>query len=570
MNSRVLKWLVLVALMLLIVSFVSFWFGGSSFRDQDITLEIQGPTQVAVGDEAIYQVKYSNNTKVDLRDLKFTFSYPAESVVIKDKAVQKDLTEKFTIDSLTSGASGEKEFRAFIVGNRGDIKNTMVNLSFKAGSLKSSFEKSAKLATTIVSVPVSITLVAPPNVVPGQVVSYILDYRNESSNTVGDLLFELDYPDGFTPKDFSSNPDQGQNKWYISSLKKGSGGRITIQGVLNGQEGETKSISVTLKRKIDNQYIDFEKSSSMSVVSSALLDVDILVNDSKNYIANPGDTLNYAINYKNASNSTFNGINLSVKLDGDMYDLSTLDTKGGFFDNSNKTIIWNSGNISDFLIFEPNTRGKVNFSIKLKLNLSLEGSNTLFVKSTARLSTPNVPDNIDGREISAVSSLITNITSQPTLTQLVYYNDPNFGFNGPLPLEVDKETVLTVRWQITNPGNDLNNAVISAVLPEGVTWKNIFSSNLNLGDPVYNKNTSEVTWNLVALPRGVGGVVPKYELAFQISVKPAGTDKDKTVNLIKDIKLSGTDSVTKQNIVVRSFDANSDNLIDRPNEGKVQ
>ncbi len=570
MNGKVLKWLVLIALMLLIVSFISFWFGGPSFRDQDVVLKIEGPSQATVGDEVVYQVKYSNDTKVNLEDLKFTFSYPTESVVIRDGVVQKDLTEKFTVDSLVSGASGEKEFRAFMVGDRGDTKDVRVSLSFKAGSLKSSFEKSVKLATTIVSVPVSITLVAPPNAVPGQTVSYILDYRNESSNTVGDLLFELTYPDGFLPKDFSSNPDQGQDKWYVLSLKKGSGGRITIQGILNGQEGETKSISVTLKRKVGSQYIDFEKSSSLSVISNALLEVSILVNDSKNYVANPGDNLNYTINYKNASKSTFSGINLSVKLDGDMYDLSTLDTKGGFFDSSNKTIVWNSSNISNFLIFEPNTQGKVNFSIKLKSNLSLDGSNTLFVKSTAKLNTPNVPDNIDGREVSVTSSLVTNITSQPTLAQLIYYNDPNFGSNGPLPLKVDKETILTVRWQITNPGNDLNNAMIIASLPEGVTWKNVFSSNLNLGDPTYNKNSSEATWNLVTLPHGVGSSTPRYELAFQVSVKPTGADKDKVMSLIKDIKLSGSDSVTKQNIIVRAFDANSDNLVDRPNEGKVQ
>jgi len=570
MTHRVLKWLMLLALVLLIVSFISFWFRGPSFRDKDVVLEIEGPTQAIVGEEVVYKLKYSNDTKIDLKNLKFTFYYPAESVVIKNGVVQSDLTDKFEVDSLSSGQKEEREFRAFMVGDRGDIKDAKVNLSFKAGTLTSSFEKQFKLSTTIVSVPVAITLVSPPNIVPGQTVSYILDYRNESAGPIADLLFEFDYPDGFAPKEFSPNPDEGQNKWRLPSLRKGGGGRITIQGKLDGVEGETKSVSVMLKRKIDNQYIDFEKASSVSVVSNALLEVGILVNDSRNYVANPGDTLNYSIDYKNTSTTTFSDINLSVKLDGEMLDLSTLDTKGGFFDSSTRTIIWNSSNTSNFSNFSPNTRGSVKFSVKLKSSSSLEGSNTLFVRSTAKLSTPNVPENVDGREVSATANLVTNITSQPTLTQLIYYNDPNFGSNGPLPPEVGKETVFTIHWQITNPGNDLNDARMTATLPAGVTWKNVFSSNLNLHDPAFNKNSSEVSWGVVTLPHGVGTSMPKYELAFQVTIKPSTADKDRVMDLIKDVKLVGVDSVTKQNIVVRASNMTTSDLVDRPGEGTVK
>ena len=156
------------------------------------------------------------------------------------------------------------------------------------------------------------------------------------------------------------------------------------------------------------------------------------------------------------------------------------------------------------------------------------------------------------------------------MVQLAYYNDPNFGSSGSLPPQVGQETIFTIRWQVTNPGNDLNDARITAVLPEGVTWKNVFSSNLNLRDPTYKKNISEVIWNITTLPNGVGGFMPKYELAFQISLKPTGADKDKAADLIRNIQLTGVDSVTKQDIVVRVSDITTDDLVDRPHEGTVQ
>ena len=570
MNGKVLKWLILLALVLLIVSFISFWFKGPSFGDKNVNLEISGPTQTKAGDEVVYIVKYANKTKLSLYDLKFTFFYPEESVVIKDGETQTELTERFTIDSLESDAEGEKEFKVFIVGEKGDTRNVKVHLAYKAGDLKSSFEKQAELATTIVGTPISLTLVSPPNVLPGQTIIYILDYRNESEETIADLLFEFTYPEGFSSKEFSPNPSEGRNRWQLKSLKSGSGGRITIEGILSGQEGDTKTISVSLKRKVGDKYIDYQKTSSFSVVANPLLGLEISVNNSKNYTANPGEELNYKINYRNTSSFNFNGMNLTVKLDGEMYDFSTLDTKGGFFDSANKTIIWNATSVEDFSKFNSSDKGEIEFFLKLKPSYNLAGSNTLFVKASAKFSTPNVPDDVGGSEISAVANLVTNISIQPTLTQRAFYNDPNFGSSGPLPPEADKETVFTLRWQIANPGNDVKEINVTAILPAGVTWKNVFSSNINLHDPVLDSSTRELRWSLDTLPSGLGSSVEKYELAFQISIKPSESDKDKTLDLLKDIKLSGVDVVTGQSIIVRASDVSTNDLVDRLGEGTVQ
>src|SRR3989344_5595089 len=118
MSKKVLKWLILVALMLLIVSFFSFWFGGPSFRDKDVTFELEGPTQAAVGGEIVYKLKYSNNTKLRLYDLKLVFSYPKDSIVIKDGKTQADLNARLDIEELKSGEEGEKELHAFVVGDK--------------------------------------------------------------------------------------------------------------------------------------------------------------------------------------------------------------------------------------------------------------------------------------------------------------------------------------------------------------------------------------------------------------------------------------------------------------------
>lgn len=578
MGNKILKWLILLALILLIVSFISFWFGGSSFSEGNVKLEVQGPMQASAGDEAVYKIKYTNNNKIDLTGLSFKFTYPDSSVVIKDGKVQSDLTESFTLDKLPAGQSGEKEFRAFLVGDRGNIKNAKIDLTYKAGDLKTIFTQNAAISTTIVTLPVSLTLAAPPNSVSGQSISYVLDYRNESGNDISDLRFEFAYPDGFVPQSFTPSPAESKNVWTVPLLKKNSGGRITIQGVLAGKENEAKIISVVLKRKISDlsaqtgQYINYENSSASSVIASPLLGADILVNDLHDYTAHAGDDLDYVIKYSNNSNYNLSGLTLSVKLDGDMFDFSKLNTRGGFYDNSSNTILWDPSVVSDFANMPPNAKGQVEFTVNLKPNISsgISSSKNLFVKASVRLNTPNVPPGVSGEELFTTASIITKVTTQPIFNQLIYYSDGAFGSSGPFPPQVGKETVLTVHWQTINPGNDIGNANIRGVLPAGVNWKNVTSVGAGQPELIFNKNTSEVVWNLGTLSQGVGVSLPKYEVSFQIGVKPSSIQTGAPILLIKNTNLSGTDNFTKQSIVVPVNDMTTNDLTDRLGEGYVK
>ena len=570
--NKLLKWLVLLALLLAIVSFLSFWFGGSSFSESGVKLEIEGPNQVSVGDEVVYKLKYSNTTKLDLNNMRFKFTYPDESVVLRDGKVIKDSTEIFIIERLSSGQKEEKEFKVFLVGDKGNIKTAKAEMSFGAGSLKTVFEKNTSLSTTIVSLPVSLTLSAPPNSVPGQTVNYVLDYRNESGDDIYDLRFEFDYPDGFNAQKFIPSPNSGNYIWTIPILKKSSGGRINITGILNGKEGETKKVLAILKRKIGDQYVNYEKAETSSIIANPLLSTEILVNDSLDYSAFSGDDLNYTVKYSNNSNYNLVGINLIVKLEGEMYDISSLDTKGGYYDNSNGTILWNASTVSDFSNLTPNKKGQISFRLKLKSSISSEatGSKNLFVRASARLNTPNIPVGVGGNEIFAESNLVTKISTQPTLKQLVYYNDPAFGSSGPLPMEVGKETSFTIHWQITNPGNDMSGVKIVGVLPTGMSWKSVVSVGSGQLEPVFNKNTSEVIWNLGVLPQGVGITGTKYEASFQVTVKPPISQKGTALVLIKNSNLSGVDTFTKQKIIIPVADISTNDLVDRPGEGIVQ
>lgn len=573
MPKNMLKYLVLLAFALLIVAISSFWVSGPSFREKDVVFEIDGPTQVLAGEEVSYTLKYANNTRSTLHDIEITFFYPEDSTVILDGKVEQDHIEDIKIDQLAPGEKGEKEFRAFLVGERGNIKIAKASLSFKAGSLTSLFEKNINFSTTIVSTPIALTMVAPPSIVSGTLVQYILDYRNESDQDASDLVLEFDYPDDFVPRNFDPAPQSGNNRWLVKSLKQGGGGRISITGTLSGKEGESKVVSVKLKRKIGGEYVDYQKSSAATVISNPVLSLDVTVNNSNDYSASLGDRLAYTIKYSNNSNIVLSGMNLVVKFEGDMYDFSNLDTRGGLFDDAGKTITWNSSTIPVFGNFFPNTSGQVSFYITMKsfFPSSVSGTNNdRFIKLTAKLATPNVPTGFEGDELAVSSSIVTKIGTQPTLNELIYYDDPNFGSSGPLPLRVGEETAFTIHWQLSNPGNDAENVKLVARLPSGVMWNSLTKATDGLPTPTFNSNTYEVTWSLDRLPYGTGISTPKYEASFQVKIKPSSLQKGNTVNLIDAVRFTATDSFTKQDITINKGGLNTDNLVDRPREGAVQ
>ncbi len=569
-SNNTLKWLILIAAGLFVFAVGSLWWGGSSFSDKGVTLTLEASERATSGDEITYVITYRNDTRVELTDLSFRMFYPTGSIVIIDGEATRSESEGFIVDKLGPGESGAKELKVFMVGDKGMIRTARVNLIFKAGDLRSSFEKEATVNTTITALPVVLTLVAPPQSVSGQTIEYILDVRNESGEDMSDLKVMLTYPDGFSVQKMDPVPGSGNTVWNLAKLNAGDATRIKVTGGLSGNERETKTVTAVLQHNLNGQYVDYVSTEAFTMISSPLLSVTVSPEDGRDYVAFPGDTLRYVLTYKNNSRFTLLGLLLGVRFEGDMYDTAKLRADDGFYDDATRTLVYDSAGIPNFSSLSPGASGKIFFSIPLKSGLSgssLGGAKSFFVKATARLSTPNVPSGVDGAEVSALDSVITKIGSQPTLSQSVLYDDG--AGTGPLPPKVGAETVFTIRWQLTNPGNDVRDSVVTATLPPGVTFKDAASATHGT-PPVYNRTRNTITWSVGLLPFGTGNGTPRYEARFQISIKPASNQVGSSVSLVGAATLQGTDSFTGQAILSKLRDWSTDSIEGHPDDGRVQ
>lgn len=558
--------------LILLVGVFYFWLGNNGFSQNNVEVKIEGPEEISAGELATYKVKYENNNKVELKNAKLLFFYPDDAIVVKDEKILEGHSETIELETVRAKSDGEAEFQAYLVGDRGNVKTARVILSFSVDGISSVLEKDDQLATTISSLSVPLTLTAPPTAQSGQKITYILDYRNQSGEDKENIRIQFKYPEGFRAETYSPKPSSGNDTWDIARLSQSSGARISITGTISGQERETKTVSAVLQRQIStldgDQYVDYEKTEASTTIGNPTLSASISVNKSRDYTAHLGDRLEYNIEVTN--NSTYNllTLKLSARLDGAMFDLGSVQSDG-FFDSRSRTIEWSSAAVTAFADLKPGQTVNVPFTVELKKSFIGGGSGNSFVKVTTHAETDSVPVELGADKILADDELTTRISTSATFSQRVLVSD-QAGSQGPFPPKVDQKTSYYIHWNLTNPGNAVTGTKVMGILAPGVKWESVARANSNQPAPTYNSRTNTVIWNLTELPGGVGTSFPAYEGVFKISLIPSVNQVGETPALMTGVNFSGTDSFTKENIVINASNINTGNVSDSSGAKTVQ
>jgi hypothetical protein len=567
----------IIGIVAILIAFAAYFLfsSRSSFNENQISFKIDGSKEITSGQLVSYTINYENNSKVGVVNAKIDFVYPPDSVPIKDGNVIDSNNENIVLGDLASGEKGQKVLTAYVIGDRGNIKTARGTISYNVSTISSSFEKEVSVPSTITTLAIPLTLVAPPSTISGQNISYLVDYRNQSQQDYTDLRISLKYPDGFKFNTATPQPTTGQSTWDLTTLKQGDGSRITIQGTLTGGERDSKNVSLILQKKITTPsgdvYVDFEKTDASSVISSPYITVKLQLNNSTNYTAHLSDNLSYTVTFANASSVDITGLTLTVKLEGQMFEFSSVQSPA-FFDSRTNTLTWDQSLIPELGLLRPNQRGTTQFSVNLKSSFSGSGSSiaSSIVKASAHLETPNIPQDLDSEKLSTDDQIVTKISSAPVFSQQISINNPQFGSNGPFPPKVDSTTKFTVHWTLVNPANNMSPAKVSATLAPGIKWENLVISGSNQPLPTYNTKTGIITWDLSLLPAGSGISLPKYETYFQISITPSVNQVGQTPTLLRSVKFDGTDTSTQEKITRTVVDPLTSSVIDSNLGGAVQ
>ncbi len=521
------KFLIILILFLFAgVGIAGYWYWQKNQYSKEILkLEILAPEKIQAGDEVEYLVKFKNNGKVRLEEPELIFEYPRQSIPLEGESTI--ITKK--IEDIYPGEERVESFRARVFGKENDVLEAKASLSYRPKNLTARYESKTTHSCQIKFVPLTFEFDLPLKTEQGEKIKFSLNYFSNIDYVLENLRIRIEYPEGFHFLN-SQPPALDQTEWDLFPLTQANGGRIEIEGTVDGEEGSQKIFRAQLGMIKDGEFwLLKEAVRSLEIIEPSLY-ISQLINGSQKYIAEAGDFLHYEVFFKNIGSRPIQKKFLFAKLEGEFFDLNTLRSENGEFGKGDNTIVWDWKQVSDLRFLDAGEEGKVEFWIKLKESIPKKIKNPVLRNRVTLAGTQKVFE--------------TKINSIVDLQQKVYFKDEMFGNSGPLPPKVGKKTTYTVFWQVKNSWNDLKNVKVKSKLPSNVKPTGKFSP--EDAKFTFDPESREVIWNIGDLEAFQGSDDTSLILAFQIEFTPNSSQRGKTPILIEEADILGEDVFTQE------------------------
>lgn len=521
------------------------WYWRTNIYSKEVLkLEILGPSSAQAGDEVEYVVKFKNNGKARLENAELIFEYPANGVpsmvitatTTSNKAGQFASRLTQPIDDIYPGEERTISFKGRLFGKENDKLEAKAWLSYQPKNLKAKYESKTSFVSQIQFVPLTFEFDLPAKAEPGSDLEFSLNYFSNMQTSLDSLRVRVVYPNGFT---FLTAKPKGldQTEWKAASLSPADGGRITIKGNIEGQEGEKKLFQAQLGIVKDGNFVVLKETSQGVEITQPSLRLSQMINGSQSYVANIGDMLHYEIFFQNIGARPIEKKFLMLNLEGDFLDLDTLKTTNGEVGRGDNSIIWDWKNVSDLRYMDPGEEGKVEFWIKVK-----DGSAGREIKNPVLVEKVSVG--------GSQKTFETKVNSVVGVTQKAYFQNDPFQSTG---LSGSVANTYGILWEMEDSWNDLTNVKIKATLPENVRP----TGRTNPVDAkfTYDSTSREVVWS-------IGDVAPyanqhlttssPNSLWFQVEADSNSATSSYSNILVNEVGVFAQDGFTGVNVIEKN------------------
>ena len=541
-----LGFLALISLAILIV-----WHNFNSFNKNQVEFSIKGPEKITSGHTIIYQVVYWNKSKVDLKNASLIFQYPEGVQDIQDSFVagSDSLIRNLSIGNIKKGERKIIEFRAKLIGLKGQTKYATAKLSYQPIDMNIWFENEDTLETTIEEVPLILEFKMPERINDGQPFDFYVHYLNNSAATFSRVRLKMVYPEGFTFREAKPKPMEGSYFWNLGSLGSQEEGDVHIYGVLRGSSTERKIFKCLIGVMDEREQFVVHNQNEVSVnLELPPLTVSQTINGSAEYTANIGEKLEYQITYKNISDVGIGPVTIALTFQTKALDFSRLKLINGSFSDSTKTITWNASAVPELEFLDAGEEGYLNFEVYVKDPLPIDNfhDKDFDIFSIVKIDSDNVPENFLGSPIGNESRLLVKVNSRLRIDAKGYYKEGPISNSGPIPPQVGKATTYTLVWELINESNDLGDVHVESYLPVGIQWTGkIEPANAQIE---YDPGSGKVVWQIGDLPAATGILLPIKHVAFQVKLVPSINQVGERVTLIEQSTVYGFDKFTEKQI----------------------
>lgn len=527
-----------------------YWYRKTSFSQDRVTLSVSGPSEVMSGKLLTYEISYKNDNRAGLKDASLRMVFP--------DSFKPEENPNFKMDSPVSGTydlgqiTGRSEGKVTLNGRAYAPKSALIymegNLSYNPSSYSAQFVSRNRLGISVISTPLELEVVAPQSISSGNEVNYLINYKNSSEEDFDSVKIKAEYPDGFSYAASDPRPFESNNIWYIGRVPAGQTGKIVVSGKLEGESDQVKTAKILIGSSEKGTFVSYNEAETETKIVSSPLAISQTVNKLASLNVNAGDLLLFEINYKNNAGTGMRDVIVTENLDSPVLDYTTLDSEGGAFDSSTKTITWKAPDYAALKNLDSGQSGTIKFSIKVKEILPITSGNdkNFVISSISKIDSPDVPTPVNSNKIISGNRMDMRLNSKLILNALGYYSDGNIENSGPIPPKVDEETTFAMHWKILNISNDISDVKVESSLPTGAVFTGkIYPEDTNVE---YNERTNEISWNVGNISAGVGVLSSAREVSFQVKIKPSANQVGKEVQLLESSKISAKDLFTGQDL----------------------
>ncbi len=527
----------------------------------NIAITFSDPGTIVLGEPFPLTITVSNQSKSALRNTQLTLTLPAGISFVATGTTPGQRALMIPIGTLSSQTINPPQTIELIAtGNPGTSQTANAVLTYStAASPDTQFTNTANTSLAVgTQAALTVSYTVPSNIFSGQNFDIAMNYQNNTGENMPGVDLQLQYPPAYTFISVSGTApaetiwDLGTLKtktWSLGDLPANATGTIIVTGNIVGPAGAQYQLTGVIGANFGGQNYPANIAPVNFAVTPSPLSFTIALNNSSTYIAGLGDNLDYVLTYTNDSNVTFQAMNISATLVGQMYDFKSLKTNGSFNSQSN-TITWNTANAPALAAIPPGQSGSVDFTINTKSSfpIKLPSDKDYSLNVFAKAQSPTVPPNTAGANTVSVASLTSKVGGEIALTSDAFYKETAVGIKntGPYPPKVDQPTTYTIHWSLVNYSTDMQNVTISAYLQSGTTFTGVATSTglTSTTLPVYNAGTGEVTWTIPYVPATAGVISAPVMAVFQVTNTPAVNQVGQQVTLMGPATLTATDAYT--------------------------
>ncbi|OGZ43427.1 MAG: hypothetical protein A2719_05500 [Candidatus Ryanbacteria bacterium RIFCSPHIGHO2_01_FULL_45_22] len=527
--------------------FLLFLRERASVTKENIFLLIEGPSQITVGEEAVFDVRFANNNDIPLESVDIIFEYPEGArPVFGEPPRQGPFRERVSIGRLLPHEEHRESFRAYLFGNTGDALTARSTLEYRPQNSSARFGKDVSFAVEIARSPVGVAITMPHDATAGQEIEIVVDYVSTTESLLADVSLDMAYPSGFTFLSAEPAPSKDNNLWRLGNVPPGGEGHIRIRGAITGNAEESKVFTarIGLSDEETSAWSSYGQAVASLVMRDALLAITVDVAGSEKEGVSPGRQATFKIHWRNNLPVSARNVVLEATLSGAAIDYARVRSQNGSYDSANRRMVWTASQLPEFRFVEPGAAGSVEVSVPVLAQLPIQtlADKNFVVRLDAVFYTNTVPEGFVGVETAGKTSAFANVITQFGFASRGLYRDGVFANTGPLPPRAGKESTYTINWSVTSSGNDMENVSVRASLPANVQWKQKIEPAAE--HVSYDPDTREVVWDTGFVIAGTGYTRPAREVSFQVGLVPGVSDVGRMPVLVSSAAVAGIDTFT--------------------------